>query len=91
MGSILSYLKKKWFPKPFKPEKSQAPRQNHAQCPAVPRAGGVEARGGGGKHKPSAAEGVNRSKWEQVLVLGSLWVRWVDGWTDERRCAMTER
>lgn len=52
---------------------------------------GADASGDGGKHKPSAAEGVNRSKWEQVLVLGSLWVRWVDGWTDEWRCAMTER
>lgn len=49
------------------------------ECPEL----GADASGDGRKHKPSAAEGVNRSKWEQVLVLGSLWVRWVDGWTDE--------
>lgn len=63
--------------------------QHPAQCSAVASAGSWCKQGP--KHKLCSTEGINGVKWEQVFVVGSLWVRWVDGWTNEWRCVMTER
>lgn len=73
---------------PFKPNKTQA--HMHTECTELGSGQRRrlrirrEVRMGAGTntHTPASAGDLGHKRWQQVFVLGSLWVRRVDGWTD---------